>query len=186
MFLSRTSIAQRSPLCSRRVLTTDWLLADLCPQRSQNAALICNLHQNCSHTLFPAKLFFSSPSSLSERHQMFVKTSLSRMTGVLAGKELIGLIRCLDFRRTTDDPGWCYVPGNTRVQQTRGLDLLTGRIITAWHGLPWLLEHRNREGTESKCSDFNKIWEKHVCLFGETENNNRAGKMQSVWDNCHI
>lgn len=164
MFPSGTSIAQGSP----PVLTTDWLLADLWPKRSRNAASICNLHQNCSHTLFQAKLFFFFLPLLSLKGTRCLwKTSLSRMTGVLAGKELIGLIRHLDFLgRATDNPGWCYVPGNTRVQQTRGLDLLTGRIITAWHGLPWLLEHRNREGTEGKCSDFNKIWEKHVCLFG--------------------
>lgn len=56
------SIARQSQLCSRQILTTDCLLADLCPKWTQNAALICNLDQNCSHTLFSAKLIFSFPS----------------------------------------------------------------------------------------------------------------------------
>lgn len=61
-----------------------------------------------------------SPSPRFERHQMFVKPPLSRMTGALAWKELIGLIRCLDFSLAAAYPVWCYVPGNARVQQTRG------------------------------------------------------------------
>lgn len=105
MLPSGTSIAQRSPLCGRPVLTTDWLLADLWPKRSRNAASICNLHQNCSHTLFPAKLFFFLLPLLSLKGTRCLwKTSLSRMTGVLAGKELIGLIRHLDFGADNGQP----------------------------------------------------------------------------------
>lgn len=154
------SIARQSQLCSRQILTTDCLLADLCPKWTQNAALICNLDQNCSHTLFSAKLIFSFPSlwkapdvcenpSVTDDGSSCWKRAdwLDKILGFQAGDRLPSVVLC---------PGQHQGPANMG-----GLDLLTGRIMTPWHGLPrlsWLLEHRNRKGTEVKCSDFNKIW----------------------------
>lgn len=170
MFPSGTSIAQRSPLCGRPVsdnrLAARWPVAEAKPERCVDLQSPSKLfsHFVSSQTFF---FFFFSLSSLWKAPDVCGKPLCHGWREFSLEKELIGLIRHLDFwggQRTTQG-GVVYraTPGSSK---HGGLDLLTGRIITAWHGLPWLLEHRNREGTEGKCSEFNKIWEKHVCLFG--------------------
>lgn len=157
MLLSGTSIAQQSQVCSGQVLTIDWLLADLCPKWTHNAVLICNPDQDCSHTLFSAKPIFSlpslwkppevceNPSVTDDESSCWKRVDWSdKMLGFHPGDRLRNVVLC-----TRQHQG----PANT-------LDLLTGRIMTPWHGLPWLLKHRNRKGTVGNYSDFNKIWEK--------------------------
>lgn len=120
MLLPRTSAAQLFRLCGRQVGTTACLLADPCPKWSQNAALISNLDQNCSHILFSAKLIFSlppfwqapdvceNPSVTDDGSPCWKRADYAdKMLGLQAGDRLPSVVLCTgQHQGPTNTGGW--------------------------------------------------------------------------------
>lgn len=179
MLLSGTSIVQQSRLCSRQVLTTDCLLADLCPKWTQNAVLICNLDQNCSHTLFSVKLIFSLPS-LWKAPDVCENPSVTDDSSS-CWKRADWSDKMLGFQTTQCGVMYRATPGSSK----------HGGWI-CWQARLWHPDMGYRgywsTGTGKAGQmfyDFNKIWGKRALVWINRVYH-PGRKMQIIWDDCSL